>query len=349
MLQACQSAGLLGISSLFATGEESLGQVKLRSRRLGVDTDNLRLVAETDVEVVAAALDGEGPDLAVVDSIQMVYFPQSPAPPGTAAQLRDCTARLIAAAKSSGCALFLVGHVTKQGAIAGPKMLEHMVDTVLYFEGERFHSLRVLRTSKNRFGSTDEVGVFEMTERGLAPIGNPSEAFLSEHEEDRPGSVVVPTLEGSRAILVEIQALLSKGAFGMPERKVSGVDYNRVCMLLAVLERRAGVSIAGMDVFVNAAGGVRTREPACDLAIALAVASSLRERPVRALTVALGEVGLAGELRSVARPELRLREAHKMGFKRAIMPRTSVKNLPELKGLEVIPTRDVAGAIEAAF
>ncbi|HOX36427.1 MAG TPA: DNA repair protein RadA [Candidatus Brocadiia bacterium] len=349
LLQMCQTAGDAGLKTLYASGEESPAQIKLRAKRLGVATQNLRLLAETDVELIAASIAGEGAELTVVDSIQTVFRPDVESPPGSVSQLRECAGRLINVAKSSGSTLFLVGHVTKQGAIAGPKMLEHMVDTVLYFEGEQFHSLRVLRTRKNRFGSTDEVGVFEMTEKGLMPIANPSEVFLSYHDETRSGSVVLPTIEGSRAILVEVQALLSRGAYGMPERKVSGMDYNRVCMLLAVLQRKTGSDIAGMDIFVNVAGGVRIREPASDAAACLAMVSSLRERPLKKMTIAFGEVGLAGELRGVNRPALRLREAEKMGFKRAIIPTGAARGLPQFKNLEIIPVSTLADAITEAF
>ena len=287
------------------------------------------------------------PHLIIIDSIQMVYTSDLPSAPGSVGQVREAAARLVYRAKQTGWPLFLVGHVTKDGAIAGPRTLEHMVDTVLYFEGDRHHAFRLLRAAKNRFGPTNEIGVFQMTGAGLEEVSNPSRMFLSEHGGVVTGSVVVPCMEGTRSFLVEIQALLATARYGSPERKATGVDYARVCMLLAVLERRAGLQLVGQDVFVNVAGGVRVEEPAADLGVALAIASSFQEFPVPRDTVLIGEIGLSGEVRAVSQLEARLREAAKLGFRHAYIPAVSPAVPQSPRGLTVHPVRTLTEALGA--
>lgn len=309
---------------LYVSGEESAGQIKLRADRLGPAPDGLYFVAETDLEVVEAHVAALAPRVLVVDSIQTVYLPGLESAPGSVSQVRECGARLMTLAKGRGIATFLVGHVTKEGAIAGPRVLEHLVDTVLYFEGERHHAYRVLRAVKNRFGSTNEIGVFEMGERGLAEVKNPSGFFLAERPQDAPGSVVVASLEGTRPLLLEVQALVAPAGFGTPRRTVLGADYNRVCLLLAVLEKRVGFPLQSRDAFVNVAGGGRVSEPAADLGLILAAASSYLDRPLRGDLVVVGEVGLTGEVRAVSGLEVRLKEAAALGFKAAVVPQSNL-------------------------
>ncbi len=349
MLQACHGLCLRGLRALYVTGEESLMQVKLRAERLGVHADGLLVLAETNADAIAAQIEATGPDVAVVDSIQMVYRPEVSSAPGSVSQVRQSAGQLVRLAKRSGVPVVLVGHVTKQGAIAGPRVLEHMVDTVLYFEGDRVQSYRLLRAVKNRFGPTNELGVFEMRDTGLVEVTELADVFVSRQRGTVPGSVVVPTLEGTRAILVEVQALVSRANFGTPERKVSGLDRNRVAMLLAVLDKRSELVLAGHDVFVNAVGGVRLVEPAADLPAAIAIASSFTDRAVAPELVACGEVGLAGEVRGVSQLESRLREAAKLGWRRAIVPRDNARALRRrAKGLEVVFVSTLAEALEAA-
>src|SRR5947199_1223748 len=324
LLQAARALARAAPPVLYISAEESAAQVKMRADRLGIAADGLLLWAETDLSAVQAALDDVKPQALIVDSIQTVFLPDLESAPGSVAQVRECAARLMTQAKGRGLATFLVGHVTKDGAIAGPRVLEHLVDTVLYFEGEQHHAYRVLRAVKNRFGSTNEIGVFEMAERGLVEVANPSGFFLSERPVDAPGSAVVASLEGTRPMLLELQALVARASFGTPRRTVLGADYNRVCLLLAVLEKRAQLPIGNQDVFVNVAGGGRVVEPAADLAIVLAAASSYMERPLPADVVVLGEGGLTGEVRAVAGLELRLKEAAALGFRRAVVPKNSV-------------------------
>ena len=318
----------------------------MRADRLGIAGDGLLLWAETDLAVVQAALDDVKPQALIVDSIQTVFLPDLESAPGSVAQVRECAARLMTQAKGRGLATFLVGHVTKDGAIAGPRVLEHLVDTVLYFEGEQHHAYRVLRAVKNRFGSTNEIGVFEMAERGLVEVANPSGFFLSERPIDAPGSVVVASLEGTRPMLLELQALVSRASFGTPRRTVLGADYNRVCLLLAVLEKRAQLPIGNQDVFVNVAGGGRVVEPAADLAIVLAAASSYMERPLPADVVVLGEVGLTGEVRAVAGLEARLRAAAQLGFRSAVVPKSGAAEMRSVP-LSVRGVATVSEALEA--
>ena len=309
---------------LYVSAEESAAQVRMRADRLGVSGDGLFLWAENDLGNVEAQLDELKPRALVIDSIQTVFLPGLESAPGSVAQVRECGGRLMTLAKSRGLATFLVGHVTKDGALAGPRVLEHLVDTVLYFEGEQHHAYRVLRAVKNRFGSTNELGVFQMGERGLEEVRNPSGFFLAERPRDAPGSVVVASLDGTRPLLLELQALVAPASFGTPRRTVLGADYNRVCLLLAVLEKRAGVPVASQDVFVNVAGGGRITEPAADLGIVVAAASSYMDRPVRGDVIVLGEVGLTGEVRAVTGLETRVREAAQLGFREAVVPASNL-------------------------
>lgn len=324
LFQASRALADLGAPILYVSGEESAAQVKLRADRLGISPAELYLLAETNLEAIEAHTVSLKPRVLVVDSIQTVYLPDLESAPGSVSQVRECGGRLMLLAKRTGVATFLVGHVTKEGALAGPRVLEHLVDTVLYFEGERHHSYRVLRAVKNRFGSTNEIGVFEMTERGLAEVKNPSGFFLSERPQGAPGSVVVSSLEGSRPLLLELQVLVSPASFGTPRRTVLGMDYNRACLLLAVLEKRLGFPLQTQDAFVNVAGGARVVEPAADLGLIVAAASSYLDRPVKGNIVIFGEVGLAGEVRAVAGLEARLREAAALGFAGAMVPRNNL-------------------------
>ena len=349
MLQACHGLALRGLKSLYVTGEESLMQMKLRAERLGADASGILALAETNVEAIAAHIRQSRPQFAVVDSIQMVYRPEISSAPGSVSQVRECAALLVRLAKDHGIPIALIGHVTKQGAIAGPRVLEHMVDTVLYFEGDRHQAYRLLRAAKNRFGPTDELGVFEMSGRGLREVADLADVFVSRRRAAIAGSAVVPALEGTRVLLVEVQALVARATFGTPERKVAGLDRNRVAMLLAVLEKRAELLLADHDVFVNVVGGVRVAEPAADLAAAIAIASSFADRPVPPDLVAVGEVGLSGEVRGVTQLEARLREAARLGWRRAIAPREnarSLSNRPE--GLDLVLVSRLDEALEAA-
>jgi DNA repair protein RadA/Sms len=340
LAQAAQALAAAG-PVLYVSAEESAAQVKLRAERLGLRGDGLLLWSETDLAAVEAELGAVEPRVLVVDSIQTVYLPELESAPGSVAQVRECGARLMTIAKGRGIAVFLVGHVTKDGSLAGPRVLEHLVDTVLSFEGEQHHAYRVLRAVKNRFGSTNEIGVFQMGEQGLAEVRNPSGFFLAERPKDAPGSVIVAGLEGTRPLLLELQALVAPAAFGTPRRTVLGADYNRVCLLLAVLDKRAGVPLSTQDVFVNVAGGGRIVEPAADLGVVLAAASSYMERPVRGEVVVAGEVGLTGEVRAVSGLAARLTEAAALGFRQAVVPRSNLADLPrpplEVQGVSTVP------------
>ena len=351
LLQALDALQRSGMDTLYVTGEESGAQVALRSRRLGLDHSQVKVLAEIQLEKILATLDAKRPAIAVIDSIQTVYSDQLSSAPGSVAQVRECAAHLTRAAKASGVAIVLVGHVTKEGALAGPRVLEHMVDTVLYFEGDTHSSYRLIRAIKNRFGAVNEIGVFAMTEKGLKGVSNPSAIFLSQHSQPVPGSCVLVTLEGTRPLLVEIQALVDSGG-PSPRRLSVGLDRDRLAMLLAVLHRHAGVSCADQDVFVNAVGGVRIGEPAADLAVLLAIASSLRGKALPQGFLAFGEVGLAGEVRPAPRGQERLKEAAKLGFKIAIVPKA---NLPKksdsslakaLEGMTIHPVERIEEALE---
>jgi DNA repair protein RadA/Sms len=346
LLQASRALATAAPPVLYVSGEESASQIKMRADRLGIDPAGLFLLAETDLSAIEAHLDGLRPRALVVDSIQTVYLPQLESAPGSVGQVRECGARLMTLGKARGVATLLVGHVTKEGALAGPRVLEHLVDTVLYFEGERHHAYRILRAVKNRFGSTNELGVFQMGERGLVEVPNPSGFFLAERPKDAAGSVVTASLEGTRPMLVELQALVAPAGFAAPRRAVLGADYNRVCLLLAVLEKRASLPLASQDVFVNVAGGARVVEPAADLGIAVATASSYTDRPVRGDLVVLGEIGLTGEVRRVTGLETRLREAESLGFAGAVVPAGNL--LDEVRtGLAVRGVSTVDEALQA--
>lgn len=349
-LEMVNNVSLSKMSVLYVTGEESPEQVKMRAERMGVGSDRLFVFAETSVENILDEIDKLSPKLAVIDSIQTIYTEDFPSAPGSVGQIRESAAKIMQYAKTNGTAIFLIGHVTKEGTIAGPKVLEHLVDTVLYFEGGREHPYRILRAVKNRFGSTNEIGVFEMHESGLEEVKSPSEIFLSERPANASGSVVVPSLEGTRPILVEIQALVSPCNFGVPRRTTIGLDYNRVSLLAAVLEKRAGLRISGQDIFMNVAGGVRIEEPAIDLGISTSLASSLLNRPVESDIVVFGEVGLAGEVRGVSQVELRLKEAEKLGFKKCVLPRINLERLKHSdSNVSLIGIGSIEKAIEVLF
>ncbi len=346
---------------LYISGEESERQIKMRAGRIlappasggetggGGVSEDLYLVTETNLDVILEHIAEIKPELIVVDSVQTTYLPQLESAAGSVSQVRETAARLRELAKTSGITVFLIGHVTKEGTIAGPRVLEHIVDAVLYLEGDRFQTYRLLRTVKNRYGATSEVGVFEMRDRGLVEIRNPSEAFLAERMVNAPGSAIAVTMEGTRPLLVEIQGLTSPTSFGNPRRTPNGIDFNRLLLTTAVLTRRVGVRLAEQDVFVNVIGGLKISEPAADLAVAAAIASSVKDAPVRADTVLIGEVGLSGELRMVGQMPARLREAEKLGFKNAIVPRRLRKGEPWPKGIEVIEVRSLREALQKAL
>lgn len=334
--------------TLYISGEESVEQIKLRSDRLGVASAELLLATETNIEAIGHYIETTKPKYAIIDSIQVVHHPDLVSASGTVSQVKACTAELARIAKTTGIPIFIVGHVTKEGALAGPRVLEHMVDTVLYFEGDRHTTYRILRAVKNRFGSTDELGIFEMLEEGLVEVSNPSEALLSERPEHGAGSVVTATMEGSRPILVEIQALVAPSYFTSPRRMTTGVDYNRTLMILAVLEKRVGLTLANQDVYVNVAGGLKINEPAVDLAIALAVASNFREVPIDPGAIVLGEVGLAGEIRTVGQMEKRLKEAGRLGFDKALISRRNTGRLKGI-GLNVLGVDTLREAIDTGL
>lgn len=345
LLQQAVAALATSLPTLYVTGEESLQQIALRARRLGVDARELRLLAETQVEQIFSQADKVKPRVMVVDSIQTVHTEQLQAAPGSVSQLRESAAQLVQYAKQTGTALFLVGHVTKEGALAGPRILEHMVDTVLYFEGESDSRYRIVRAVKNRFGAVNEVGVFAMTDRGLREVSNPSAIFVSRHDEPVAGSVVMVTREGSRPLLVEVQALVAESHAPNPRRVTLGLDQNRLAMLLAVLQRHGGVTMYDQDVFVNIVGGVRVTETGIDLALLLAALSSLRNQPLPTDLVVFGEVGLAGEIRPVQNGQERLKEAHQHGFRRAIVPHANAPRQP-VGDLQVTAVRRLSEALE---
>jgi DNA repair protein RadA/Sms len=331
---------------LYVSGEESPEQIKLRAERLSIDSDNIMLMPETLVENIIRTAEDLRPSAVVVDSIQTIYTEELTSAPGSVGQIRESAAKLMFFAKRSEIPVFLIGHVTKEGAIAGPRVLEHLVDTVLYFEGDKGHPYRILRTIKNRFGSTNEIGVFEMTDQGLIEITNPSELFMSERPLGVSGSTVIATMEGTRPLLVELQALVSPTTFGMPRRTSMGVDFNRVNLLIAVLEKKAGIHLGGMDIFINIVGGLKILEPASDLGIIAAIVSSFKETPIDSKTIFFGEVGLSGEARVVAQAEARIKEAAKIGFKKAIIPKGSADKFKDNYGMTIIGVKDVEEVIE---
>ena len=333
LLQMSAHLAHSGARVLYVSGEESARQIKLRARRLGIEEESLYILPENAMDAVEARFDALSPDYMIVDSIQTMYKPDVPSAPGSVSQVRGCASQLMYLAKTSGCAMFLVGHVTKEGAIAGPRVLEHMVDVVLYFEGDRQHAYRMLRAVKNRFGSINELGLFEMRERGMVEVANPGEMLLSRRAHGSSGSVVLCALEGTRPMLVDLQALVARSPLGMPRRTVDGLDTGRVALLLAVLEKRAGLRLFDQDVFVNVAGGLTLAEPAADLALALAVASSLKDAPVPEGWVVFGEIGLAGEVRGVGQVERRLSECARLGFTHCLLPRESMRGIRVPEGM----------------
>ena len=348
LLQAL--AGLSGQGQvLYVSGEESPEQIKIRAERLSVNSDDITLLSETSLISILDTALKLVPKAIVIDSIQTVYTEEILSAPGSVSQVRECAAKLMLFAKKSDIPIFLVGHVTKEGAIAGPRVLEHIVDTVLYFEGDRGHSYRILRTVKNRFGSTNEIGVFEMSDSGLMEIENPSELFLLERPQNVSGSTVVAALEGTRPLMVEIQSLVSQTNFGMPRRTTIGVDFNRVNLLVAVLEKRAGLHLGGMDIFVNVVGGLRIIEPAIDLGIISTVASSLKDIPIDPKTFVFGEVGLSGEIRAIAQAEVRIKEASKIGFKKAVMPFGNADRIKNSFNLDIVGVKDIESTLEAVL
>jgi DNA repair protein RadA/Sms len=349
MLQALHGMAAGGHKVLYVSGEESVQQLGMRSRRLAATTSGLLVVSEIDLDIILEMVKKHAPDVLVIDSIQTMYSADLTSAPGSVSQVRESAMRLMLNAKKSGIPTFLVGHVTKEGAIAGPKLLEHMVDTVLYFEGDRNHVFRILRTVKNRFGSTNEIGVFEMRTGGLEQVSNPSAVFLSERPENAAGSVVTASMEGTRPILVELQALASSTQLGTPRRTVLGLDPQRVALLMAVMEKKLGLHLHGHDIFMNVAGGVRVNEPAVDLGVLAAIASSFLDKPVADHTLVLGEVGLAGEVRAIGNVETRLGEAQKMGFHRCLAPAGNLKRILAPRGMELVGIKDVEAAMEILF
>jgi DNA repair protein RadA/Sms len=350
ILQAASMLGRPGEPVVYVSAEESAQQIKLRADRLKVRADDVLVLPETNLETILASMEDLSPALVVIDSIQTVMLDEITSAAGSVSQVRECTSRIMQWAKPRNIPVFVIGHVTKEGTIAGPRVLEHMVDAVLYLEGERFHQFRILRAVKNRFGSTDEVGVFEMADVGLREVQNPSEVFLEERSEIAAGSTVAVTMEGTRPILVEVQALATPSAFGLPRRSANGLDTSRLQLLVAVLQKRVGLGLGTQDVYANVVGGLRVLEPAVDLAVAVGIASSLRDRPVERSSVVIGEVGLSGELRSVNQLDRRISEAARLGFKRAIVPESTRKAMGDVpKGIELVRCRTVGEAIEAAL
>ncbi len=348
LLQVMNRLVQLGVGSLYVSGEESPGQIAMRAKRLGIDPKGMRLMSEIQLENIESTLLSEKPQFVVIDSIQTLFSNQLDSAPGSVTQVRECSARLTRLAKSEGCTLIFVGHVTKEGSLAGPRVLEHIVDTVLYFEGDTHSNFRLIRAFKNRFGAVNELGVFAMTDRGLRGVSNPSAIFLSEHKANVPGSAVMVTQEGTRPLLVEVQALVDDTHSPSPKRLSVGLDQQRLAMLLAVLHRHAGMACFDQDVFVNAVGGVKITEPAADLAVLLAIYSSMRNKALPDGLVVFGEVGLAGEIRPAPRGQERLKEAAKLGFAKAIIPRANAPKQP-IEGLEVIAVDRLSNAIDAIY
>ncbi len=349
LLQVLHGLAGRGHKVLYVSGEESLRQLKLRSRRISALTSGMLAVAEIDLDAILEMVASVKPDALVIDSIQTMFSHDAASAPGSVSQVREATMKLMVMAKQTGIPAFLIGHVTKDGAIAGPRIMEHMVDTVLYIEGDQNHLFRILRAVKNRFGSTNEIGVFEMKESGLVEVSNPSAVFLAERAKNVPGSVVTACMEGTRPILVELQALVSSAGFGTPRRTILGLDYNRVSLLVAVMEKKLGLNMAGQDIFMNVAGGVKVTEPAVDLGIVSAVASSFLERPVPEGTLLVGEVGLAGEVRGVSHLAARIGEIRKMGFTRCIVPENSLKPLKKTRDIDLIGIRQLSEVMDILF
>jgi DNA repair protein RadA/Sms len=349
MLQALYGLANQGHKVLYVSGEESNQQIRLRSQRLTTVSSELLVAAEVEIDAILAMIQSVQPRVVVIDSIQTMYNAELTSAPGSVSQVRESTVRLMLVAKKTDIPIFLVGHVTKDGAIAGPKLLEHMVDTVLYFEGDRNHIFRILRAVKNRFGSTNEIGVFEMKDQGLDEVANPSAVFLSERPANAPGSAVTASMEGTRPILVELQALASSTSFGTPRRTILGLDSNRVALLAAVMEKQLGMHLMGYDIFMNVAGGVKVIEPAVDLAIVSAIASSFLDKPIAHGTIVLGEVGLTGEVRAIGQVDARIAEAGKMGFNRCVVPEGNFRRIRGIDGIKVAGIKTVSEAVDMLF
>lgn len=349
LLQICEILSK-GLSVLYVSGEESAYQIKMRAKRLGVSNDEIAVMCETDAEIICEYISAQKPDVVMIDSVQTMNISAVSSTAGSVTQVRECTNLFMRTAKTNDVSIILVGHVNKDGNIAGPKVLEHIVDTVLHFEGERNLSYRILRAAKNRFGSTNEIGVFEMTKKGLVEIESPSSVMISERPINVSGTCVTCLLEGSRPILAEVQGLATTSGFGNPRRMAAGFDYNRMAMLIAILEKRAGYFLGNMDCYINIVGGLKADEPACDLAVALSLISSLKDAVINSTTVVFGEIGLAGEIRTINNCEQRIRECERLGFKKCIIPRQNIKNLPigDFKSIEVIGVRNIREAFESA-
>ena len=345
LLQVCQHLAEVQ-NVLYISGEESLAQIKLRANRMGEFSDRLKLLCETNLDIIRSVIEKKRPATVIIDSIQTMYNEEVGSAPGSVSQVRESTNVLMQLAKGLGISIFIVGHVTKEGTVAGPRVLEHMVDTVLYFEGDRHASYRILRGVKNRFGSTNEIGVFEMRGDGLWEVQNPSEYMLNGRPENASGSVVACSMEGTRPILIEIQALVCKSNFGMPRRTATGTDYNRVNLLMAVLEKRIGLHISDYDAYVNIAGGIRINEPAIDLGLILAIVSSYKNRPIDEKTIVFGEVGLSGEVRAVNMPQQRVAEARKLGFETCILPKVSLKSIEDTSGIKLVGVNSISEVLD---
>ncbi|EQF29525.1 DNA repair protein RadA [Clostridioides difficile CD160] len=345
LIQVSSNVANLGKTVLYITGEESESQIKMRAKRLGINSENLYIFAENNLSIIESYLESVNPELIILDSIQTVFSPEISSAPGTVSQIKEGTSKFMKISKKMGISTFIVGHVTKEGSLAGPKLLEHMVDTVLYFEGERYNTYRLVRAVKNRFGSTNELGVFEMRDLGLVELDNPSKILISEKPKDVAGSVIISTVEGTRPMLLELQALVSPTSFGIPKRTSTGVDYNRVGMLLAVLEKRVGLQIQNQDVYINIVGGIKINEPSIDLGIAISVASSFRNIPIDEDIAVTGEVGLTGEVRAVSFIEKRIAECKKLGFKKIVVPRSNYDVVKDTKGIEIWPVDNLRQAI----
>lgn len=346
LLQVCREMSADGHKVLYISGEESLKQIKLRANRIGEFSDNMRLLCETNLEIIEETLEREKPEIVVVDSIQTMYQESVSAAPGSVSQVREATGVFLRLAKGLNISILIVGHVTKEGTVAGPRVLEHMVDTVLYFEGDRHASYRILRGVKNRFGSTNEIGVFEMEADGLHEVKNPSEFMLNGKPEEASGSIVVCSMEGTRPILIEIQALICHSNFGIPRRQAIGTDFNRVNLLMAVLEKRLGLQMGNCDAYVNIAGGIRISEPAIDLGIALAIISSFKNKVIDEKTIAMGEIGLSGEVRAVSMIPVRVQEAKKLGFTTCIIPAVCVDSVKKIRDITILGVKSVADAMQ---
>ncbi|WFD10350.1 DNA repair protein RadA [Tepidibacter hydrothermalis] len=346
LIQVADNVAKSGKKVLYASGEESIYQIKMRAKRLDIESENLYIFAENNLDIIEKQIDNIKPDMIIVDSIQTVYSPQITSTPGSVSQIKEGTSRFMKISKKVGISTFIVGHVTKEGSLAGPKILEHMVDAVLYFEGERYNTYRMIRSVKNRFGSTNELGVFEMRDKGLIEVENPSKILISEKPKGVSGSVIVATIEGTRPMLVELQALVCPTSFGIPKRAATGVDYNRVSLLMAVLEKRAGMQIQNQDIYINVVGGIKLNEPAIDLGIVISIASSFRNIETNEKTVAIGEVGLTGEIRGVSFIEKRIAECKKLGFNRVIVPKSNVKGLENMDDIKIIGVENIREALD---